>query len=471
MFSKLGNRFRHSLALRLTFWYALVFAGTLCSAFAVIYFSLALEFSDRTDRMLERQISHFSAMLAVKDIESVKEAAAIETRATGEKEVFMRMVAPSGEIFLSSSLSYWRDLQVNPKAIRRLLEGELQVIETVTLKSDGRDVRTIYGFIGPGVILQFGQALDSNKRFLNALVSIFAATLVVTLVLAVVVGWLMSKRALAGVAAVTLTASLISSESLQERVVVARRHGDEIDQLAATFNRMLDRIEDLVSGIREMNDNIAHDLRSPITRIRGLAEVTLTTGASDADYEAMAGNTIEECDRLLDMINTMLMISKTEAGVGNLNLETVDMAAIVSEAGELFRPLAEDRQVALQVAAHGSAPIKGDVKMLQRMIANLVDNAIKYTPANGDVTVAVDAPPGMAGIRVSITDTGSGIGEQDLPLVFNRFYRCDESRSLPGTGLGLSLARAVARVHGGDIAVSSQKGRGSTFTVTLPGLP
>ncbi len=468
MFSKLGSKFSHSLAFRLTLWYAIVFVVTLCIAFTVIYFLLALEFRDRTDRDLERQINHFSAMLAIRDLESVKEAALIETQAAGEKEVCMRMLLPDGAIFLSSSRSYWRDLKVNAKAIRRLLEGELVVKETVTLPDAGQDVRIIYGFIGPGVIMQYGQSLDSNKRFLSALVRIFLVTLAVLFVLAVVIGWLLSKRALSGVAAVTLTASRISSESLQERVVVEKRHGDEIDRLAASFNTMLDRIEDLVTGIREMSDNIAHDLRSPITRIRGLAEVTLTTEAAPGDYETMAGNTIEECDRLLDMINTMLMISKTEAGVGRLHLETLDIAAIVKEACELFGPMAEDRQITLTCHTVGPFTYKGDLRMIQRMISNLMDNAIKYTQADGVVRVKVARLKDNPAIQVTLVDTGAGIGAQDLPLIFNRFFRCDESRSLPGTGLGLSLARAVARVHGGDIHVTSRKGRGSTFTVTLP---
>ena len=468
MFSKMGSKFGRSLAFRLTLWYAAVFAGTLCIAFAVTYFLLAMEFKERTDRDLEKQIGHFSAMLKIKDIEAVKESAFIETQAAGEKDVFVRMLAPNGEIFLSSSRSYWRDLKVNPKAIRRLLEGELAVKETVTLPNTRRDVRTIYGFIGPGIILQYCQALDSNQRFLGALVRVFTVTLVVLFVLAGIVGWLLSRRALSGVEAVTLTARRISSESLQARVVVARRQGDEIDRLAAAFNTMLDRIENLVTGIREMSDNIAHDLRSPITRIRGLAEVTLTTGATPGEYEAMAADTIEECDRLLDMINTMLMISKTEAGVGRLQLVTLDMAAIVQEACELFRPMAEDRQINLTCHTSGSCKFQGDARMIQRMIANLMDNAIKYTPADGRVQVSVFEKRDHGAIRVTLSDTGTGIDAVDLPLIFNRFFRCDESRTLPGTGLGLSLARAVARVHGGDIEVDSQKGQGATFSVTLP---
>lgn len=468
MFSKPMRKFSRSLAFRLTLWYAVVFVATMCLAFTMIYFLLSLELNERTDRALERQIGHFSAMLAIKDLESVKEAALIETQTAGEKDVFIRLLLPSGEAFLTSSMSHWRDFDVNPKALRRLLEGDITVKETVTLPEPKRDVRVIYGFIGPGIIMQFGQSVAGNMRFLAALVRIFVAAMAGLLVVAVLLGWLLSRRALAGMAAVTQTASRISSESLQERVIVAKGHGDEIDQLAAAFNTMLDRIEDLVTGMREMSDNIAHDLRSPITRIRGQAEITLTTDAAPADYETLAADTIEECDRLLDMINTMLLISKTEAGVGQLHLEELDLAVIVSEACALFSPLAEDRQIAL--VCHTPEPLvfRGELKMMQRMIANLMDNAIKYTHKGGQVRVSAENMNNPNQICVSIQDTGLGISPADLPFIFKRFFRCDQSRSLPGTGLGLSLARAVARVHGGDIQVSSSPGSGSTFKIVIP---
>jgi len=246
--------------------------------------------------------------------------------------------------------------------------------------------------------------------------------------------------------------------------------GDEIDQLATTFNQMLDRIQVLVTEIKEMNDNIAHDLRSPIARIRGLAEVTLTTGKSRDDFEAMVASTIEECDRLLDMINTMLTISKTEAGVEKVSDDLIDITAIVHSACELFEPLAEEKNVALSCRALEKMMLSGDARMLQRMLANVLDNALKYTPSGGKVEVSLAGNENNT-IIITVRDTGIGISEADLPHVFERFYRCDRSRSQPGTGLGLSLARAIARAHGGDITATSTLDQGSKFTIRLPEVP
>jgi signal transduction histidine kinase len=229
---------------------------------------------------------------------------------------------------------------------------------------------------------------------------------------------------------------------------------------------MLDRIQTLLTEIKEINDNVAHDLRSPITRIRGIAEVTLTTGKSLNDYENMAASTIEECDRLLDMINTMLMISKTESGADKLSREEVDLTGLIQEGCELFEPTAEDKGVSLTCNLPDRYYLMGDTRMIQRMLSNLLDNAIKYTPSGGSVTVSITE--NETDVLVSVKDTGCGISPDDLPRIFERFYRCDQSRSKSGIGLGLSLARAIARAHGGDITAASILNQGSTFTVTLP---
>jgi signal transduction histidine kinase len=181
----------------------------------------------------------------------------------------------------------------------------------------------------------------------------------------------------------------------------------------------------------------------------------------------MAASTMEECDRILDMINTMLVISRTEAGVQTLHWQSVDMAGLVQDAGQLFETTARDKALALSIRADDSCRINGDASMLQRMVANLLDNAIRYTARGGRVAVAVQPAP-TGGIELTVQDSGVGIAPEDLPRIFDRFFRCDPSRSQSGTGLGLSLAQAVAQAHGGAITVASEPGRGSTFRVVLP---
>ena len=287
----------------------------------------------------------------------------------------------------------------------------------------------------------------------------------VLIAFAALVGWFMARRALGGVGEITQTAMEISNGALERRVPVGIR-GDEIDRLATAFNNMLDRIHALITGMREMTDNIAHDLRSPITRIRGIAEMTLTTGKSINEYEIMAANTIENCDLILGMINTMLDISEAEAGAGELKMEEVDISRVVRDACELFEPMAEDKGVTVISRVSDRCCVIGDIRKLQRMVANLLDNALKYTPSEGVITVSVNDDE--ENVVISVSDTGVGISEEDLSHIFERFYRCDQSRSQAGIGLGLSLALAIAQSHGGNITVRSRPGKGSTFTVNLP---
>jgi heavy metal sensor kinase len=456
---------RHTLAFRLTLWYAGIFMLSACVAFFFFYLLITSVIRQQTDQALSSEVRTFSSILSTQGPEAVKRQAFIQAQAAGEKKVFFRLLYITGQVFSSSNMSYWRDIGINRVAVNRLLDSRVPILDTINIPDRKHKVRVLYSVIGPGMILQLGQSMENHTRIIEVFRKVFITTMVILLALAVVVGWFMARRALVGVETVTRTARRISEGSLEKRVPVKKR-ADEIDQLALTFNQMLDRIETLVTGIKEMSDNIAHDLKSPITRIRGIAEVSMTSGSSLQEYESMAAGTIEECDRLLDMINTMLIISRTEAGVNQLDCQTLNIAHLVRDACDIFQSPAEDKGLTLAYNGSENISIYGDIRLIQRMVANLLDNAIKYTPAKGrvDVSVATDADQL---VQIAVRDTGRGISAKDREHIFERFYRCDPSRSQAGTGLGLSFARAVARAHNGQISVTSAVGEGSTFTVRL----
>ncbi|HVP76533.1 MAG TPA: ATP-binding protein [Thermodesulfobacteriota bacterium] len=456
---------RNTLSFRLTLWYAGIFAVSSCVAFLLFYALITSFIREQTDQDLLVQVSRFSTLLASEDIEAVKNAAVIEAQAAGVKKVFFRLLSLNGQVFSSSNMAYWKNIDIHEATLKELLRGRRPVFETITIPQRREKVRILYAMLNPTIVLQVGQAMESYSRFLDAFKGIFITTMTFLIVVAAGVGWFMARQAVSDVEAVTRTAQKISGGTLEERVPVKAR-GDEIDQLAITFNQMLDRIQALLTEIKEMGDNMAHDLRSPITRIRGIAEVTLTTGKSLAEFEAMAASTIEECDRLLDLINTMLMISKAEAGVDHLTREEIDLGGVVQEACRLFEPTAEDKGITLSCDVREGSRFVGDSRMIQRMLSNLLDNAIKYSLSGGSVIISV--AENDARIVVSVKDTGIGISAKDLPHIFERFYRCDQSRSQTGIGLGLSLARAIARAHGGDITATSALNQGSTFNVILP---
>jgi heavy metal sensor kinase len=460
------NRLRRSLAFRLTLWYAGIFSVSSFLAFFFFYFLMIDILRSQVDDELRRQLRSFAGIMQVDGLEGVRRAALLETQAGGESARLIRLLSRFGTEFSVSDRDYWRDIGVDSTAIRRLLTHGGPVFETVGIPASGESLRIIYGTIGPGVILQLGQSLSLQLRLVRAFQRLFAVTMGLVLGLAALIGWFLARRALAGVGGIAATARRITGGDLTVRAPVSPR-GDEIDQLAGNINQMLDRILGLITGIREMSENIAHDLKSPLTRIRGLAEVTLTTAEHRDDYEHMAASTIEECDRLLDMINTMLVISRTEAGVQELAWQQVNAGGLVRDAVGLFETTAKDKDIRVSVGIEGDPTVMGDARMLQRMVANLLDNAIRYTPRGGCIEVTVQIVPPEQ-VELVFLDTGIGIAADDLPRIFERFYRCDPSRSQSGTGLGLSLARAVAQAHGGDITVRSDPGQGSTFRVRLP---
>jgi heavy metal sensor kinase len=455
------------LAFRLTLWYAGVFLVSAAIAFAFVLYLITTTLRDRTDQELLSGVTSLSAVMARQGIDAVKRQAILESQAAGEKQIFIQLVYPDGRLFSSSNMSYFQHIPLSVDAIRRMLEQGEPLFATVRSPDRSHEIRVVYARLGPGLVIHRGQAMEDLARVTDAFKRVFAVVMFLLLILAAGIGGFMARRALSGVERVTRTAQRISGGRLSERVPVSGR-GDEVDQLAVTFNQMLDRIETLVAGIKEMTDNIAHDLKSPITRIRGQAELALTGGGSLTEYETMAGSAVEECDRLLEMIDTMLFISRTEAGVTQPRLQALDLAAVVRDAGRLFQALADEKRIRLSCHAPEPLPLAGDIRLLQRMIANLLDNAVKYTPAEGAVTVSARRDP-AAGCVIEVADTGPGISPADLPHIFERFYRGDPSRSETGSGLGLSFARAVARAHGGDITAATSDA-GSVFRVLLPPL-
>ena len=466
MYFETLHRVRRSIALRLTIWYAAIFAASSLLAFAVVYALIAGVVADRTDDELREDVAEYTMHWRQEGIARVTKEMLFDTQGDDARKLYFRLWHGDGRVLWTSDLSAWPELaratqtppQANPHAL----------LDTRRLASQASPVRTIVASLGPEVRLEIGRSLGDDEEFLREVLRGFALSLVLVLLFGGPIGWFMARRALRGVRDVTRTAIDISNGALDRRVPVGAA-GDELDQLAGTFNTMLDRIQSLIIGMRDMADNLAHDLRSPLGRIRACAEMSLANGEAKAEAkgarEAWAVNTIEECDRLLEMLNTTLDIAEADSGAARLKLDRVDLAELVATACELFQTVAEDRQIDIAGSIAGPCWVEGDRQRLQRVIANLLDNALKYTPAGGRVRVALREQ----GQRVLLTieDTGVGITPGDLPHVFQRFYRCDQSRSQRGVGLGLSLALAFVRAHGGEIAVTSTPGQGSAFTVIL----
>jgi signal transduction histidine kinase len=240
---------------------------------------------------------------------------------------------------------------------------------------------------------------------------------------------------------------------------------DTVDELSTLFNAMLARITTLINGMRNALDHVAHDLRTPMTRLRVTAEAALATSDPARHREALS-DCLEESERVLSMLTTLMDISEAETGTMQLNVSQVDLAKLATEVAELYDDTADDAGVTLKANVPAELTVTADRDRLRQALANLVDNAIKYTLRGGKVDVSATAEREAVVIRVA--DTGPGISEQDLPRIFDRLYRGDQSRATRGLGLGLNLVRAYVEAQGGTVKVDSRPGHGSTFEIRLP---
>jgi len=286
--------------------------------------------------------------------------------------------------------------------------------------------------------------------------------LALTLCLGSALGWLLSGVFVRGINALLAGADKVRKGDYTVRVPRVGS-GREIDALVEGFNAMVAETETVVTDLRTISDNIAHDLRTPITRLRGRAELAFSSG----DSAGLAEDVAEECASMLSMINAMLEIARTEAGSRTARREPIDAGQVAAESVELFSTLAEDRGLSLSLARPDrEIPVAVQRDHLQRLFANLLDNALKFTPRGGRVAVSVASDGRTATLIVS--DSGPGIEEKDLPHVFDRFYRSDRSRNVPGNGLGLALVKAIATLYNGRVGIRSTPGAGTAVSVTLP---
>ncbi|HYA06751.1 MAG TPA: ATP-binding protein [Xanthobacteraceae bacterium] len=322
-----------------------------------------------------------------------------------------------------------------------------------------------------GFHLLVGRDLEERERLFAIIANAGQWSLALVIGLGVIGGFFVSRRVLKRVDAMTATAQTIMHGDLAGRLPVAGT-GDELDRLADHLNAMLERIEALMRGLKEVSDNIAHDLKTPLTRLRNRCEQALRHPAGDTDYRAALESTIEESDELIRTFDALLMIARAESGQARDNMTEFDAAEIARDVGELYEPLAEQKGIALKVDAAAAAPVRGNRELVSQALANLIDNAIKYAAPDGKANgapaeVVVKAGHDGERIRLSVADHGPGIPDADRGRVVERFVRLEQSRSEPGSGLGLSLAAAVARLHGGELKLEDNH-PGLRSTIELP---
>jgi len=451
------------LAVRLTLLYTILFSLLALVVFSLVYYSLEADLLSRVDKALFNDGQELAATYQSEGLDALVSELHLESAEEGIENAFYRIYSPEHLLIEATDLSAWDGL---PGRSSLLDDAEEIRFETINISGHSNQARLAFQSLGDGHILQIGFMLTHEEQLLANFSKTFAGAFAFFLLSGVSLGFLMARRSLAGIEKVRLSADRISRGDLSQPIP-ANGGSVEIENLVQSFNWMQERIQTLINELQDVTNNVAHDLRSPVTRMRGLAETTLTGPQTLEEYRELASAVIEESDRLVGMINTMLEIAETDAGIRPLSGETVDLAEIVRDVTDLYASVAEDKKILFNTCIPSSAlTIIGDRSRLQRALANLLDNAFKFTLKGGRVAITLLQEDGRA--LVLVDDNGPGISAESLPRIYERFFRGEQSRTTAGSGLGLSLVKAIINVHGGQIDVASSPDQGSRFTISLP---
>lgn len=423
--------------LTLTLWYAAFFVAGSLLIVLLTYVLTAASLAQRDQQIIQGKVRDYAAVYADGGLRALAATVQSEHRTESER-LFVRVIDRGSEAIVLSDSEGW-----DPN---RLEATSVQLLD--------------------GTIVQVGKSTDARRDILARFRTILGLVTLSIIVIALTGGWLATQSALAPIRRLTdAVRRVIATGRTNERVEVGE-HDDALSELTRLFNAMLDRVEGLVTAMRGALDNVSHDLRTPLTRLRGTAELALAVPADEATYRDALAECIEESDRVLVMLNTLMDISEAESGTMPLHREAIPVQELLDRVADLYGDVADAKGVRLNVSAAATAVVNGDRVRLEQAVANLIDNAVKYTPSGGQVDV--DATQSDQRVLISIRDTGSGIPASDLPHIWERLYRGDTSRSERGLGLGLSLVKAIVEAHGGTIDVVSRPAAGSTFTVSLP---
>lgn len=460
----------HSIRTRLTVWYLCVFAGVLLFFWGLTGSFLFFQ--------LRSQLDHY----AIQDIETIEGLLSFDIPGhltlrddyhnhPESKQVLERLVevrSPEGSIL-------YRNERLHDQALGGALlpgEGEGGYTPRSVSLSDGTPVRMVsrrHVLDGHPLMIRLAYSEEPIRSRFDELAAASLLAVPIVLAIAGLAGYLLAKRVLAPLGEMACRAEQITSSRLDERLPTGEV-GDELGHLARIFNNLLARLEQSFEQLRRFTSDASHELRTPLTSIRSVGEVALQRDGSREYYRDTIGSMLEEVNRLTALVDSLLTISRADAGRIKLNPTAFSAMDLAREATGLFEVLTEEKSQQITIEGDESLRITGDRVFLRQAIVNVIHNAVKYSPRGGAIAVRVHDDPG-GGIRLDVADGGPGIAPEHADRIFDRFYRVDESRSRDGggAGLGLSIAQWAVRLHGGDIYLQTEQGQGSLFQICLPG--
>jgi len=453
-----------SVRVRLTLWYTAALACVLLAYAAVVFAFLRHALYRDLDRRLHEDLD-----LVQEELE-VSADGRLVWRGSGHADEAEESASVGGrwlEVWSREGTLLLRSATSDPLGLPAPVAGAEPKPVTLS-RGEGRlrVASALRAVAGVPVLVRAARSEEYVRHEIRELLVVQGIGLPVALALAALGGYQLARRALGPVSRMAARARGITAERLGERLVVENA-ADELGELAATFNETFSRIERSFEQLRRFTADASHELRTPLTALRSVGEVGLQERPDDRLFGEVVGSMLEEVDRLTHLVDTLLALSRADAGQVVLHSEAVDLVALARSAVQHLGDLSDEKEQRVTVTAEASPQVRGDRSVLRQALINLLDNAIKYSPAKTEIRVAVGADADRAWIAVS--DEGPGIAEEHHDRLFERFYRVDKARSRDqgGTGLGLALAKWGIESHGGRIELDSEAGRGSTFRIVL----
>jgi two-component system heavy metal sensor histidine kinase CusS len=463
--TKRGNSW--SLARRLSIWYALSAFLLLSIATALLYWGTARRFNQENDQYLEKKINTLESLLRdpSRQMATVRWEVEEESLTSPSVRVLSRVATDDGRLLLETS------------GMAQELPSNLPTQQQADRKGTnirtpaGKEFRVLTSRVeasaSNGFQLQVAIDLDYEQRLLKSYLDQLWLVLGIGLLAAVFIGFRIARSGIAPLQSMTETVKRVRSSTLSERVALAGMPS-ELSILAETFNEMLERLEEAFARLSRFSSDLAHELRTPIGNIRGELEVALNRARPPREYREVVQSSLEECEKLSRLIDRLLFLARSEHPETQIYREVLNIDQELRTVIDFYEAAASERGVHLEVQAPNGLMASIDRTLFQLAIGNLVDNALRHTPANGTVRAAANVESGS--LIVHVTDTGVGIASEHLPYVFERFYRADPARSHNGggAGLGLALVQTIARLHKGNAFIDSTSGAGTDVTLTFP---
>jgi len=463
MYSKTSNRAVANFSLRISALYAAFFITASVGLFLTTYYWV--EKSIRADEraLINAQAQEYRAWFLEGGLTALR-SRFLETSGRSKELYFIRVIGPDGKALFVSI----------PQTDAALQMEELQTLGPVELNSllslqskGGRSRWTVAAVpLTQNMLLEVGKNSDKEDQLLAELRSNFFLVMLPILVLGAIGGWFLTFRALRPIRQIVQTVQGILNTGKRSERVPARGDRGELAELVMVFNQMLDKNEALIEAMHQSLDNVAHDLRTPMTRLRGAAEFALQDPDNPTALKEALADCLEESERVLTMLHTLMDVAEAETGAVRLELTDVSVPELVKDIADLYEFVAEEQHIAIRTELPNELTVKADRNRIQQVIANLVDNAIKYSGDGREVMVTAHATNHQAVITVA--DGGIGISPNEIDKIWDRLYRGDRSRTQRGLGLGLSFVRAIVLAHGGTVEVKSDLNEGAKFTVSLP---